>query len=279
MTKNNVIIKRGDYGSNVIELQKGLKRAGYWPINVPFSKNFGPATESSVKKFQEDNGLVADGEVRVEIIDMLGVRMQATEFDEKYKGVTIQGSVFPDKPIDSNVKVKLNKEMIEEYLPSMLRVMGDDPKGFQLLVTIMAYKEGFRKGTRSYRYNNPGNIGNTDSGANKQTGSLDNGILLQRNYILSIVNGEHRAYPMGKKKVIPPYFSEEIAKNTKLYGMSPYVPGYEFVFTGQLDQFVKIYSTGARAGNSYLSMIISYFKNNGISITAQSKIQDIIKMN
>ena len=59
--------------------------------------------------------------------------------------------------------------------------------------------------------------------------------------------------------------------------MSPYVPGYDFIFTGQLDQFVKIYATGARAGNSYLSMILSYFKKNGIYITQHSKIQDIIK--
>ena len=83
---------------------------------------------------------------------------------------------------------------------------------------------------------------------------------------------------MNRKKVIKPYFSKEIAKHTKLYGMSPYVPGYTFRFTGQLDQFVKIYSTGARAGNGYVNMIISYFKKNGIYITPQSKIQDIIKM-
>ena len=60
--------------------------------------------------------------------------------------------------------------------------------------------------------------------------------------------------------------------------MSPYLPGYEFTFTGQLDQFVKIYSTGARGGNSYLSMIISYFNQNGLSIKPESKIQDVIKL-
>ena len=61
--------------------------------------------------------------------------------------------------------------------------------------------------------------------------------------------------------------------------MSPYLPGYEFIYTGQLDQFVKIYATGARGGNGYVSLIISYFKKNGITITPQSKIQDIIKLN
>jgi hypothetical protein len=45
-----------------------------------------------------------------------------------------------------------------------------------------------------------------------------------------------------------------------------------------LDQFVKIYSTGARGGNSYLSMIVSYFNQNGLSIKPESKIQDVIKL-
>jgi hypothetical protein len=60
--------------------------------------------------------------------------------------------------------------------------------------------------------------------------------------------------------------------------MSPYLPGYQFTFTGQLDQFVKIYSTGARAGNSYINTIVSYFQMNGLSIQPQSKLQDIVKM-
>ena len=142
----------------------------------------------------------------------------------------------------------------------------------------MAHKEGYRKGTRSYMTNNPGNIGNTDSGRNRSNSTLTDGVLLQKNYILSIVNGQNNAYPVGREKVLNPYFSEEIAKNPKTYGMSPYLPGYKFLFTGKLEQFVKIYSTGARGGNSYLSMIISYFKQNGIDIGPESTIQDIIKL-
>ena len=70
-------------------------------------------------------------------------------------------------------------------------------------------------------------------------------------------------------------YSSEIAKNIKTYQMSPYVPGYRFIFTGQLDQFIKIYSTGARAGNSYLSEIISFFKNHGIELDSKSTLQEI----
>ena len=279
----NIIVKRGDYGSHVVKIQKALKKTGFWPAYIPFSKNFGPTTDKYVRKFQEANGLVKDGKVGESTIGKLGIditlpKADESGFDTKYKGVTIQGAHFPDKPISYKSRVRLNKEILNEYIPVRDRVMDGLPEGFKLLVTIMAYKEGFRKGTRSYRTNNPGNIGNTDSGANKHNGSLESGIQLQVDYITQIAEGKHRAYPMGKKKVIKPYYSPEIAKHSKLYGMSPYVPGYEFTFDGSLEQFVKIYATGARAGNSYLSMILSYFKKNGIYITSKSRIQDIIKM-
>lgn len=196
---------------------------------------------------------------------------------DKYKDVTLTGSTFPDAPIRTNLKINLNSTMKNEYLPAIDKALANERIGFRLLLTAMTYKEGFRKGTRSYRYNNPGNIGNTDSGANKGFDTLEDGILGQKHYILNIVNGKSAAFPLGKKKVIKPYYSPEIARNPQ-YGLPPYLPGYTFTFTGQLDQFVKIYSTGARAGNSYLSTIISYFKQNGFDITPESKIQDLIQM-
>ena len=196
---------------------------------------------------------------------------------DKYKNVTIKGSVFPDDPINDEKKISFSKEMINEYIPAIEK-MGLS-KGMKLLCIIMAHKEGYYKGTRSYRTNNPGNIGNTDSGANNQIKNLQSGIQLQVNYINRIVNGQHPAYPLNKKVTIKPFYSKEIANNPKTYaGMSPYVAGYEFKFTGQLDQFVKIYSTGARQGNGYLSMIISFFKNHGIELTPQSTLQEIIKL-
>ena len=197
----------------------------------------------------------------------------------KYKDVMFQGSVFPDKPIKTSLNVKANKHIENKYLPIAKEVFKSDAKGFLLLATAMAIKEGFSPGTRSYKYNNPGNIGNTDSGKNRSLPTLKDGIELQRKYILDVASGKKRAYPLNKKKVIKPKYSGEIARNEKNYGISPYLPGYEFIYTGQLDQYVKIYATGARAGNGYLSMIISYFKKNGITITAQSKIQNIIKLN
>lgn len=267
-----MILKKKSKGKNVKVLQRFLK--------IPVDGDFGSGTEKAVKQWQKLNGLKVDGKVGRETIKKMGLRFaeEEVEFDEKYKGVTIQGSAFRDKPIKDDLKITLSKEINEEYFPALDEALGDQSKGFKLLCTIMAHKEGFRKGTRSYRNNNPGNIGNTDSGRNRRISSLADGVKLQKNYILSIVNGTHKSYPMGKQKIIKPYFSKEIARNSRTYGMSPYLPGYKFVFSGKIEQFVKIYSTGARAGNGYLSMIISYFKKNGIDIGPESTIQDIIKM-
>ena len=278
---NDILVRIGDRGPHVMEIQKALKKAGYWDY-PKFTEYYGDVTDSNVRRFQKSNNLPVDGKVDEIVADLLGEFGLNLEKEvdplKKWDNVTIKGSAYPDAPISNRVRVRLNSEMVYEYLPALHDVMGNDTLGFRLLVTIMAYKEGFRKGTRSYRYNNPGNIGNTDSGANKSKPNLGSGILLQRDYVTKIVNGGHSAYPMGKRKLIKPYYSPEIAKHQKLYGMSPYVPGYDFIFTGQLDQFVKIYSTGARGGNGYVNMIISYFADNGITIGPESKIQDIIKI-
>lgn len=277
-----MIVKRGDKGPHVIVIQKAYKAIGLWPMYIPYSENFGSTTDRVTRTFQKINGLVVDGKLGPKSLSRLGVRIKPTsKFDEKYKGKTIIGSHFPDKPISWNTRVRLNSEILNIYIPIMEEVMRGEPRGFRLLITIMAYKEGFRKGppsTRSYRHNNPGNIGNVDSGANQHMKSLLAGIALQKDYVERVASNRHKAYPMGEVKVIKPYFSKEISKHTKLYGMSPYVPGYKFTFTGQLDQYVKIYATGPRAGNGYVNMIISYFKKNGIAITPQSKIQNIIRM-
>jgi hypothetical protein len=82
---------------------------------------------------------------------------------------------------------------------------------------------------------------------------------------------------MGQEVLIKPYYSPEIAKNPQ-YGLNPNLPGYKFTFTGQLDQYVKIYSTAARATNSYLNLIISYFNMNGLTITPETTLQDIVLM-
>jgi hypothetical protein len=264
-----MLLKKGSQGADVKTVQTFLK--------ITADGIFGSGTEAAVKSWQGANGLTADGIVGDKTWAKMGLTAStgttattkpasssASGFDETYKDVVIEGSTFPGKPYSSDVKVTLSTEMVKEYIPAMQKVIPNGPKGLHLLITVMAQHEGFKAGTRSYRTNNPGNIGNTDSGANKA--------------ISDIIAGKNRSYPMNQLVNIKPYYSQEIAKNAKTYGMSPWLPGYRFTFTGQLDQFVKIYSTGARAGNSYINTIVSYFKANGITIQPNSKIQDIIAM-
>lgn len=198
-------------------------------------------------------------------------------FDTKYKGVTIEGSHYPDAPIVNDMKISFSTEIIKEYIPAWNNI--DAPKGVKLLCLIMADHEGFRKGTRSYKTKNPGNIGNTDNGSNSSCPTLEDGIKLQIKYFNKILEGRSKPFPLNKLVILKPFYSPEIAKNQKTYaGKSPYLPGYKFVFTGQLDQFIKIYSTGARNGNTYLSEIISFFKNHGFEISGKTTLQELTEI-
>jgi hypothetical protein len=191
---------------------------------------------------------------------------------EKYKDIIFDGSTFPDDKYKT-VKVVLNDTIKTEYLPALEKL--PYTKGLKLLMTAMTHMEGFRKGSRSYRTNNPGNVGNTDSGANKKLVTLSDGIQLQAEHLKKIAEGKSKYYPLGKQITLKPFYSPEIANNPQ-YGLPANLPGYKFVYTGKLDQFIKIYSTGARVTNIYINTIVSYFAQNGITITPADKLIDII---
>lgn len=191
---------------------------------------------------------------------------------EKYKDIIFDGSTFPDDKYKT-VKVVLNDTIKTEYLPALEKL--PYTKGLKLLMTAMTHMEGFRKGSRSYRTNNPGNVGNTDSGANKKLVTLSDGIQLQAEHLKKIAEGRSKYYPLGKQITLKPFYSPEIANNPQ-YGLPANLPGYKFIYTGKLDQFIKIYSTGARVTNIYINTIVSYFAQNGITITPADKLIDII---
>ena len=52
-------LRKGDQGPEVVTLQQALTELGY--LNGAADGNFGTGTQTAVKKFQEDNGLDADG--------------------------------------------------------------------------------------------------------------------------------------------------------------------------------------------------------------------------
>ena len=55
------ILREGNHGDDVLVLQRELAEAGYDPIYL--DGQFGPLTASAVRAFQQDNGLVVDGDV------------------------------------------------------------------------------------------------------------------------------------------------------------------------------------------------------------------------
>lgn len=193
-----------------------------------------------------------------------------------FDGLIIKGSVAPIGTVRNDIEIKFSSEILKEYIPEWNKI--EAPKGIKYLALIMAQKEGFFKGSRSHRFNNPGNIGNTDSGANAKYPDLKSGIQIQIGFLTGIANGKNKLYPVGKIKKLKPYYSLEIAKNQKTYQLEPYCPGYEFIYTGQLDQFIKIYSTGARQKNTYLSLIVSYFDNLGINISQKTTLSELLNM-
>ena len=213
-----------------------------------------------------------------------GSGMSESEWNKN--GTVVIGSKVPSDlsgPVKYNQKITINKTMKDEYIPTIKKMKGY-PNGLKLLAMIMAIKEGFEKGTRSYRTNNPGNIGNTDSGSNRVIKNLEEGIKLQLDYIKKVANGSHKGYPLNKEKYIKPYYSPEIAKNNgpggPYRGMTEYLPGYKFTYTGAIEQYVKIYATGARSGNSYTSMIVSWFRENGYSwVNEETTIAQLIEQN
>lgn len=55
------ILREGSRGQDVIALQRELQELGYDPVYV--DGQYGPLTASAVRAFQQDSGLVVDGEV------------------------------------------------------------------------------------------------------------------------------------------------------------------------------------------------------------------------
>jgi hypothetical protein len=235
---------------------------------------------------EEKSGLGTEIEYEDNITNKVKLNDGKSGSEWNKTGTIIEGSKVPlglSSPPKYNLNVSINKTIRDEYIPIIKQIKGYTI-GAKLLAILMAQKEGFKKGTRSYNTNNPGNIGNTDSGANRKLKNLKDGILLQLDYITKVANGQHKAYPIGKEKKMSPYYSPEIAKNNgpgqSYYGMTEYLPGYKFIYTGKIEQYVKIYATGSRQSNSYISMIVYWFKQNGYdSINEETTIKEIITLN
>lgn len=156
--------------------------------------------------------------------------------------------------------LNLNSSITNEYIPA--RDSLNLPTGIKLLITAQTAVEGFSStpvpGTKSYKTKNPGNIGNTDNGSTKTFPTLVDGIIAQKNIITNVANNSSVSYKLGSKP-------------TCALGDEKY--------DGYLYQYLRIYSTGARMNNNYLSNIIGFFAANGKTITPKTTIAQIYALN
>lgn len=272
----NVTFKKGKKGMEVHMVQRFLKKQGLLGTMKKLTATYDDKTIAAVKTWQQQQGLPETGIVDAATLEKMNLRRP--NFDDSYRDYVVQGSTVPNASYDYNVSVKLNATIKNEYMPALEKAFPGMNKGFKLLMIAMTHQEGFYPGSLSYKTNNPGNVGNTDTGS-KPIASLTEGIKYQKKHLEEIASGVKSAYKLNTKRKLDAYYSPEIADNQKNYQKSPFLPGYDFgTYTGRLDQFVKIYSTGARTGNAYVNTIISYFKANGLNITPETTLQEIINM-
>lgn len=163
-------------------------------------------------------------------------------------------------------KVSVSQTIKNEYLPALEKAVPTGRKGIKLLMTAQTQMEGFKPGTKSYRTNNPGNIGNTDNGGTRGFASLEKGILGQYDYTVGVALNQNKNYKLGAR-----------IKRSSIYDRdsNETYPGIDFKYTGTLDQYLQIYSTGARKYDTYLNLVIGYFAKNGITITGDTTLKEI----
>ncbi|RWZ59032.1 peptidase [Halobacillus fulvus] len=70
--KRSAVVRRGDSGSRVKDVQQRLIRMGYSLGRYGADGRFGPITESAVRQFQEDHAIEIDGIVGPETWQFLG---------------------------------------------------------------------------------------------------------------------------------------------------------------------------------------------------------------
>ena len=185
----------------------------------------------------------------------------------------------------NNIKSKNQKYLYQDYLPALKeyeKKNGSLPKGLKVIILAQAIQEGYYPGARAYTTKNPGNIGNTDSGNNKDMGGIVGGITAQIEYIKEAAYGKGNGkwsknnYKFGPINRINQYSGE----------LKTCVPGFKADYQGALGHYLVLYATGPRLGspysypNSYLNNILGFLEYNGITgVTYQTKLIDIITRN
>ncbi len=189
------------------------------------------------------------------------------------------------KPVKKSSKVSINSSVKDKILPiiNSSSYKSSYTKGHRMFALVWAQKEGFKPGSRSYRTNNPGNIGNTDSGKNREISTLQEGMDLLMDFIKKASEGNTKygkGWSFGEKE-ISPNWSNEIANNPQTYKrVNGCLPGYKGNYQGQLGFFTKRYATFSRVSNGSLGRLITIFELNGkTGLNGNTTLKELLDFN
>ena len=93
-----MLLKKGSKGKEVKELQEALK--------IGADGIFGSGTESAVKKFQKENGLIADGVVGPATWEAIGIDTDSDSATEEVEYITKDGLTIERQYLDKNEYVR-----------------------------------------------------------------------------------------------------------------------------------------------------------------------------
>jgi len=134
---NSAVLKPGDSGDDVAELQRALAAHNFSPGAI--DGQYGPATVAAVTAFQNSSGLLADGIAGPRTLFALGLAADDT-LPDSTGAVTVQvvSQMFPLTPVRN---IRANLPPVLEAL--VRRTLQDKTMVLVALGTIRAETEGF----------------------------------------------------------------------------------------------------------------------------------------
>lgn len=126
-----MFLKKGMTGNEVIELQKDLMKLGYDLPKYGADGSFGGETETALKLFQKQNGLVVDGlfgqNTQAKMKEVLDKRKKEQSYAYKLAELQKKYDVLESKykaQIDKTVKLADKLEDYDEVMDSLKRLLG-----------------------------------------------------------------------------------------------------------------------------------------------------------
>lgn len=113
-------------------------------------------------------------------------------------------------PLRMRREIVFSNEILKLYIPAWEKCEG--AQGLKYLALIMTQMEGFEKGSRSFKEPTIREMQGIQITEQTRSSALYKLVFEQIDYLTRVANGQHKAYPLGKLKIINPYYSPEITK-------------------------------------------------------------------